>query len=293
LTERGIAQARDAADQLATLTLQHRLQHILSSPLQRCVQTAAIVAERLQLPIVLVPGLAECVKAARRLDVAKAGTFESTETLLQACAPLVAAPPRLLNWCPTAEAQGSDADVPLTFEDAVMAAIGAYAGKAALLCTHREAFKLLADLCDDQDVTLTRKQLLNCALGHFEADAETGEVRFHTLQLTAREHLAHRDEQREKRRAKKKRSVVNRQARRNARAKREAGDQDGDAGAAAAAADASAGNGEEHVLDLLDASDQARAERAQLQLEQERLQALAEEAEEEEGEEEEGEEGSE
>ena len=66
LTEKGSEQAKRSADHfLKEVGLDHGLTHIFVSPLHRTLKTSLEFAKKLNLPLVVVVGLAECTAACR------------------------------------------------------------------------------------------------------------------------------------------------------------------------------------------------------------------------------------
>jgi broad specificity phosphatase PhoE len=197
----------------------YQFQHILSSPLLRCVQTAAIVASELDLSLVLVPGLAECVKAARRLGVTADGTFDTTANLQQQVEQLgLKRAPAIVNMVdaliPKADTDdiddnddNDDEEVPVTFTDAALAAMGAYPQHGALLITHREGLKEMAEMAET--AAPTRKQLVNCVVGRYKCDVDTGEVAMESLDVTSKAHVELQEVLQSKRKDKRKRQRGN------------------------------------------------------------------------------------
>eukprot|EP00730_Choanoeca_flexa_P015683 TRINITY_DN7255_c0_g1_i3.p1 TRINITY_DN7255_c0_g1~~TRINITY_DN7255_c0_g1_i3.p1 ORF type:complete len:419 (+),score=120.41 TRINITY_DN7255_c0_g1_i3:118-1257(+) len=218
LTSLGIEQAQDAAEYLKQQHAKYQFKHVLSSPLLRCVQTSAIIAAELELPLVLVPGLAECVKAARRLGITQESTFDTTANFKAELAKLnLKHTPELINMVDSLDRSHADKsdnpsdedeDVPVTFVDAALAAIGAYTQAGALLVTHREGLKELAGM-DESGPVLTRKQLVNCVVGRYMCNADTGEVTYQSLTPTSKAHVALAQQLQKKRKDKRARQRKN------------------------------------------------------------------------------------
>lgn len=84
ITERGVDQARHAANQLVAEHQESPFRLVYASPCVRTVQTASYIATTLGVPICLAPGLASCAAAIARMGIGSfapaAGTAECAAT---------------------------------------------------------------------------------------------------------------------------------------------------------------------------------------------------------------------
>ncbi|KAJ1457562.1 histidine phosphatase superfamily [Pelagophyceae sp. CCMP2097] len=134
LTANGKQQARSAAGVLTG----HGFRRIFSSPLQRCLETAFEVAQLLDLPVTVLPGLGECCAAA--------GRRKGLDGLLSR--------EDMRRVCPRIDVFGDSA--PKTFEAAC--AWLAQSTGAVLAVSHREGICALSG---------EPLRLPYCAIGHF------------------------------------------------------------------------------------------------------------------------------
>mmetsp|Transcript_49112 Transcript_49112/g.87647 ORF Transcript_49112/g.87647 Transcript_49112/m.87647 type:complete len:283 (-) Transcript_49112:1477-2325(-) len=149
LTSRGKDQAVLAARSLLEHARQRSFDAIYTSPLLRCMQTAEQIAKHLDLPVVAVPGLAECAAAVRQHGLSSS-TFRSEEELSAQCAMDFTMSPKLMDF------------------DTQLRALASTKGPDLLVVTHREGLR------DTSALTPTPfRHTPYCCVAHFRYHLHT------------------------------------------------------------------------------------------------------------------------